>query len=302
VPATWSTASRWCVHKFSNDLSPFAIARRPQPLMRTMIRILATALLATAFAACSTNSPAAANGNGSAGVAPAAEATEASAPAAAVAQAAEGTAAEGTAAEGTAAEGTAAEGTAAAPAANGSEAPADILASVPGTGRLYAEIQTSMGNVTCELFDTLVPNTVANFVGLANGLKTYTDVTTGQQTRGRFYDGLTFHRVIPNFMIQGGDPAGNGTGGPGYQFEDEFHPTLRHDRPGILSMANAGANTNGSQFFITEGPTPHLDNRHSVFGACEPLETLQAIARVPSNPANRPLAPVTINTIIFSRR
>jgi peptidyl-prolyl cis-trans isomerase A (cyclophilin A) len=258
-----------------------------------MFRILVTALLTTALAACSTNSPAAASNNGSATAAPSAAPEEASAPAEQVAQANEGSVAEGTA-----------PAAAAAPAvpANGSEAPADILASVPGSGRLYAEIQTSMGNVTCELFDTLVPNTVANFVGLASGLKTYTDVATGQQTRGRFYDGLTFHRVIPNFMIQGGDPAGNGTGGPGYQFEDEFHPTLRHDRPGILSMANAGANTNGSQFFITEGPTPHLDNRHSVFGACEPLETLQAIARVPSNPANRPLAPVTITTINFSRR
>jgi len=268
----------------------------PQPLTRIMIRILTTALLTTALAACSTNSPAAADNSGSAGSTPAAETAEASAPAEQLAQADEGTAAEGTAADGAAAP--------AVPAvpANGSEAPADILASVPGTGRLFADIQTSMGTVTCELFDTLVPNTVANFVGLASGLKTYTDVATGQQTRGRFFDGLTFHRVIPNFMIQGGDPAGNGTGGPGYQFEDEFHPTLRHDRPGILSMANAGANTNGSQFFITEGPTPHLDNRHSVFGACEPVETLQAIARVPSNPANRPLAPVTITTITFSRR
>ena len=268
----------------------------PQPLMRIMIRILTTALLTTALAACSTNSPAAADNSGSAGATPAAETAEASAPAEQLAQADEATAAEGTAADGAAAP--------AVPAvpANGSEAPADILASVPGTGRLFADIQTSMGTVTCELFDTLVPNTVANFVGLASGLKTYTDVATGQQTRGRFFDGLTFHRVIPNFMIQGGDPAGNGTGGPGYQFEDEFHPTLRHDRPGILSMANAGANTNGSQFFITEGPTPHLDNRHSVFGACEPVETLQAIARVPSNPANRPLAPVTITTITFSRR
>jgi peptidyl-prolyl cis-trans isomerase A (cyclophilin A) len=264
--------------------------------MRIMIRILTTALLTMALAACSTNSPAAADNSGSAGATPAAETAEASAPAEQLAQADEATAAEGTAADGAAAP--------AVPAvpANGSEAPADILASVPGTGRLFADIQTSMGTVTCELFDTLVPNTVANFVGLASGLKTYTDLATGQQTRGRFFDRLTFHRVIPNFMIQGGDPAGNGTGGPGYQFEDEFHPTLRHDRPGILSMANAGANTNGSQFFITEGPTPHLDNRHSVFGACEPVETLQAIARVPSNPANRPLAPVTITTITFSRR
>lgn len=270
----------------------------PQPLMRAMIRILTTALLTTALAACSTSSPAAADNSGSAAATPAAETAEASAPAEQLAQAAEGTAAEGTAAEGTAADGAAEP----AAAANDSEAPADILASVPGTGRLFADIQTSMGNVTCELFDTLVPNTVANFVGLASGLKTYTDVSTGQQTRGRFFDGLSFHRVIPNFMIQGGDPAGNGTGGPGYQFEDEFHPTLRHDRPGTLSMANAGANTNGSQFFITDGPTPHLDNRHSVFGVCEPVETVQAIARVPSNPANRPLAPVTITTVTFARR
>jgi peptidyl-prolyl cis-trans isomerase A (cyclophilin A) len=275
-----------------NEMRPTATVLRAPAPTRTMIRIPAAALFATALFACTSNAPAAASNDGSAGAAPSAEASAPTATGNTVAQVEEGTAAQGTA-----------DGSAApAAAGNGSEAPADILASVPGTGRLYAEIQTSMGNVTCELFDTLVPNTVANFVGLASGLKTYTDVATGQQTRGRFYDGLTFHRVIPNFMIQGGDPAGNGTGGPGYQFEDEFHPTLRHDRPGILSMANAGANTNGSQFFITEGPTPHLDNRHSVFGACEPLETLQAIARVPSNPANRPLAPVTITTIAFSRR
>jgi cyclophilin family peptidyl-prolyl cis-trans isomerase len=114
-----------------------------------------------------------------------------------------------------------------------------------------ATFKTDVGNFAIELYADKVPNTVNNFVFLA---------------REGFYDGVTFHRVIKGFMAQGGDPTGSGRGGPGYQFKDEFHPGLRHNAPGILSMANAGANTNGSQFFITHGPTPHLDNRHSVFG------------------------------------
>ncbi|MDJ0653726.1 MAG: peptidylprolyl isomerase [Xanthomonadales bacterium] len=114
-----------------------------------------------------------------------------------------------------------------------------------------ATIETSRGNIVLELFDDKAPNTVANFEKLA---------------RDGFYDGLTFHRVISDFMIQGGCPQGTGTGGPGYKFDDEFHPDLKHDGPGVLSMANAGPNTNGSQFFITHVPCPHLDNRHSVFG------------------------------------
>ena len=159
-----------------------------------------------------------------------------------------------------------------------------------------------MGTFNCELYEEQVPNTVANFVGLATGTKTYVDPETQQPARSNFYDGLIFHRVIPNFMIQGGDPEGTGRGGPGYRFPDEFHPQLRHDRGALLSMANAGPNTNGSQFFVTEVPTPHLDNRHAVFGACEETSLVNQIARVPTGPGNRPLEDVTIERIVIDRR
>jgi len=126
-----------------------------------------------------------------------------------------------------------------------------------------ATFKTQKGDIVVELYADRAPRTVENFVNLA---------------RGGFYDGTTFHRVIPGFMAQGGDPTGTGTGGPGYQFADEFHPTLRHDAGGVLSMANAGPGTNGSQFFITYGPTPHLDDRHSVFGrVTSGMDVLQAI-------------------------
>jgi peptidyl-prolyl cis-trans isomerase A (cyclophilin A) len=165
----------------------------------------------------------------------------------------------------------------------------------PGT---YAIFDTSMGEFLAVLYKDKAPKTVANFAGLANGTKSWTDPRTGQKSDQPLYDGVIFHRVIPGFMIQGGDPMGTGTGGPGYRFEDEFHRDLRHDDPGVLSMANAGPNTNGSQFFVTVGPTPHLDNRHSVFGkVIEGYEVVEAISRVERDGRDRPRQPVTIRHI-----
>ena len=141
------------------------------------------------------------------------------------------------------------------------------MANIPqGSGDLYAVFQTSRGNIVVKLFEKDAPKTVANFVGLATGKQEWVDPRTGKKSNARLYDGTAFHRVIPQFMIQGGDPLGTGTGGPGYKFEDEFQSGRKFDRPGLLAMANAGPNTNGSQFFITEVPTPHLNNRHTIFG------------------------------------
>jgi peptidyl-prolyl cis-trans isomerase A (cyclophilin A) len=135
-----------------------------------------------------------------------------------------------------------------------------------GKGDLYAIFQTSQGNINVRLLEKDAPETVANFVGLATGSKEWTDPRTHAKSHAKLYDGTVFHRVIPNFMIQGGDPLGTGTGDPGYRFKDEFGSGRSFDKPGLLAMANAGPNTNGSQFFITEVPTPHLNNRHSIFG------------------------------------
>jgi len=168
---------------------------------------------------------------------------------------------------------------------------------------LHALFTTTEGNFKVRLFDTDVPNTVANFAGLAEGTKEFTDPKTGQKTRRPFYDGLVFHRVIEGFMIQGGDPLGTGTGGPGYKFADEFSPKLRHSKPGLLSMANAGPHTNGSQFFITLAPTPWLDNKHSVFGeVVEGMDVVEKIGHTPtSKPGDRPLKPIAIQTVKIER-
>ncbi len=167
---------------------------------------------------------------------------------------------------------------------------------------MYAVLETSMGRIKFELFPDKTPKTVENFVGLAEGTKPWTDPRTGQKVKRRFYDGLTFHRVIPQFMIQGGDPLGNGTGGPGYQFEDEIVPDLRFDRPGRVAMANSGPNTNGSQFFITVAPTPWLDQRHTIFGqVVEGQEVVEKIANVPRDARDRPLKPVIIERVTIER-
>jgi peptidyl-prolyl cis-trans isomerase A (cyclophilin A) len=166
----------------------------------------------------------------------------------------------------------------------------------------YARFETTEGAFTIRLFEREAPNTVANFVGLAEGTKEWTDPETGEKKKEPFYDGVIFHRVIDGFMIQGGDRLGQGTGGPGYRFADEFHPSLRHSKAGILSMANSGPNTNGSQFFITLGPTPHLDNRHSVFGeVVEGMDVVKRIGAVPTGRQDRPVTPVVMNKISIQR-
>ncbi|MGD8862929.1 MAG: peptidylprolyl isomerase [Myxococcales bacterium] len=164
---------------------------------------------------------------------------------------------------------------------------------VPGSGQLYARFHTTQGVVVVELEEQRTPKTVASFVGLATGAIDWEDPKTGKGMKGTpMYDGVRFHRVIPGFMVQVGDPQSRypelqarwGTGGPGYRFGDEIVPELKHDRPGILSMANAGPGTNGSQFFITEGPTPHLDGRHTVFGhVVVGQDVIGKIANVPRN-------------------
>ena len=143
-----------------------------------------------------------------------------------------------------------------------------------------ATLHTNHGDIVLNLFADQAPKTVENFVGLAGGTKEYVDPHTGQPTTGKFYDGLTFHRVIDGFMIQGGCPLGTGTGGPGYQFADEFHPELAFSKPYLLAMANAGPGTNGSQFFITVAPTPHLNRRHTIFGEVANEESRKVVDEI----------------------
>jgi cyclophilin family peptidyl-prolyl cis-trans isomerase len=163
---------------------------------------------------------------------------------------------------------------------------------------VQAIFQTTMGDITCTLFPEKAPVTVANFIGMATGTKDWKNPASGATMHNKpLYDGTVFHRVIPNFMIQGGDPLGNGTGGPGFSFKDEFSD-LAFDQPGRLAMANSGPGTNGSQFFITEVPTPHLNGKHTIFGQCDNPELVKQITRLATDPRNdRPFNPPKITHV-----
>ena len=162
----------------------------------------------------------------------------------------------------------------------------------------YAVLETSLGEITCELFPDKAPVTVQNFAGLADGSKEFVDPKTQERTKRPFYDGLTFHRVIPKFMIQGGCPLGTGTGGPGYKFQDEFSKDLSFDQPGRLAMANAGPGTNGSQFFITVAPTDWLDDHHTIFGqVINGMDVVDKIVNTPKGANDRPKTPVVMNSV-----
>jgi len=181
-------------------------------------------------------------------------------------------------------------------------APAKLPAGV------YAHFQTSMGDFTCELFEKQTPVTVANFIGLAEGTKEYTDPRTGRKMKGKpYYDGTVFHRVIDGFMIQGGDPLGNGTGEPGYIFQNETTPQLKYDREGRLAMANRGPNTNGSQFFVTLGPRASLDGGYTIFGqVVDGMDTVRKIGKVPTKVSaggekSSPVTPVTLRKVSIER-
>src|SRR5262249_25631741 len=166
----------------------------------------------------------------------------------------------------------------------------------------YAIFETSQGNIVIRLLEKEAPKTVENFIGLAEGTKEFKDARSGQKKKGNYYDGLVFHRVIPDFMIQGGCPEGSGRGGPGYTFGDEFHPSLKHSKAGKLSMANAGPGTNGSQFFITVAATPWLDNKHTIFGeVVEGQDIAEQISKVRRDSSHRPRTPVSMNKVHIER-
>jgi peptidyl-prolyl cis-trans isomerase A (cyclophilin A) len=178
---------------------------------------------------------------------------------------------------------------------------AEYSKDLKGQGKLVATFETSMGTIHCELFPEAAPMTVANFVGLATGKKPWLNPKTGEITKGKpYFDGLIFHRVIAEFMIQGGDPLGVGRGGPGYQFGDEFN-NGKSMEPGTLAMANAGPSTNGSQFFITEVAPAHLNNKHTIFGQCKELDLVKQIARVPQDAGNKPNTPIVMNRVTISK-
>jgi peptidyl-prolyl cis-trans isomerase A (cyclophilin A) len=167
---------------------------------------------------------------------------------------------------------------------------------------VFAVLETSKGNIVCRLLADKAPKTVENFIGLAEGKKEFVDPKTGASAKRPFFDGLVFHRVIPNFMIQGGDPLGTGTGGPGYRFEDEIWAGQTFDKPGKLAMANAGPNTNGSQFFITVAATTWLDKGHTIFGeVVEGQDVADAISKVPRGPGDRPQEAVVLKKVKIVR-
>jgi peptidyl-prolyl cis-trans isomerase A (cyclophilin A) len=167
----------------------------------------------------------------------------------------------------------------------------------------FATLETTKGAIRVRLFHDTAPKTVENFVGLATGSKPWQDPRSGAEQRRPLYDGTLFHRVIPDFMIQGGDPMGTGTGGPGYQFEDEVAGPRRFDRPGYLAMANAGPNTNGSQFFITQVPTPWLDGKHTIFGeVVEGMEVVDAIAASDRDARDRPLEELRLDRVVIEQQ
>ena len=177
----------------------------------------------------------------------------------------------------------------------------EAVSGIDGEGKLHAQLETSRGIITIALFEEQTPKTVANFVALARGLRSFKTVTDGEWTKRPFYDGLTFHRVVPGFVIQGGCPLGNGQGGPGYVFDDELG-NAKHDRAGVVAMVNAGPNTNGSQFYITDAPAPHLDGKNTIFGrVTDGLEVVQRIARVPRDGDDRPKEPVKLLSVTFQR-
>jgi peptidyl-prolyl cis-trans isomerase A (cyclophilin A) len=170
------------------------------------------------------------------------------------------------------------------------------------TETLTATLTTTQGTVTVRLFPDYAPKTVRNFVELAEGGREWIDPRTGARSKGKLYDGTIFHRVIAGFMIQGGDPLGQGTGGPGYEFDDEIHPDLRFDKPYLLAMANAGPGTNGSQFFITTGPTPWLNGRHTIFGeVISGADVVENISRVQTRPGDRPVTDVVLQSVTIQR-
>ncbi|MFJ2609499.1 peptidylprolyl isomerase [Streptomyces sp. NPDC091279] len=172
--------------------------------------------------------------------------------------------------------------------------------------QLYATLKTSHGDIEIRLLPNHAPKTVRNFVELARGEREWTNPETGEKSQAKLYDGTVFHRVISGFMIQGGDPLGNGTGGPGYQFKDEFHPELSFNKPYLLAMANAGPGTNGSQFFVTVSPTAWLNRKHTIFGeitSAASQKVVDAIAGLPTNPrTERPLTDVVIETVVVETR